>query len=120
MYKILIADNINASAIELLQSNNKYQIDIKNGLSQQELVKQIPEYHAIIIRSATKISSKVLDVAKNLKVIGRAGSGLDNIDVAYAKQKGIAVFNTPGSNSQAVAELTISFILILFFFYFIL
>lgn len=113
MYKILIADTITASAIELLQSNNKYKIDIKNGLSEQELLKQIPEYHAIIVRSATKISSAVLDVAENLKVIGRAGSGLDNIDVPYAKKKGIAVFNTPGSNSQAVAELTISFILIL-------
>jgi D-3-phosphoglycerate dehydrogenase len=113
MYKVLIADKITPSGLELLQSNNKYKIDVKNGLSQHELLKQIPQYHAIIVRSATKISSKVLDVAENLKVIGRAGSGLDNIDVNSAKQKGIAVFNTPGSNAQAVAELTISFILIL-------
>jgi D-3-phosphoglycerate dehydrogenase len=110
MYKILIADKITDSALELLQSNKKYEFELKNGLSEQELVQLIPEYHAIIVRSATKINSKVLDVAENLKVIGRAGSGLDNIDVPYAKQRGIAVFNTPGSNSQAVAELTISFI----------
>jgi D-3-phosphoglycerate dehydrogenase len=110
MYKVLIADKIPDSALNLLQSNKKYHIDIKTGLRETELIKLIPGYHAIIVRSATTISSKVIKVADNLKVIGRAGTGLDNIDVISANKHGIAILNTPGSNSQAVAELTIGLI----------
>jgi D-3-phosphoglycerate dehydrogenase len=107
VYKVFIADKIPDSAIDLLRSNNNYEIEMKYGLSEQELINSISDYHAIIVRSATRITSEVINAAKNLKVIGRAGSGLDNIDLDFAKKCGIAVFNTPGSNSQAVAELTI-------------
>jgi len=110
MYKVLIADKIPEFAVELLRATNKYQVDIRTSLTEQDLIKKIAEYHAIIVRSATKLTSVVLDSAKNLKVIGRAGSGLDNIDMAAAQKYGIEVFNTPGSNSQAVAELTIALI----------
>jgi D-3-phosphoglycerate dehydrogenase len=110
MYKVLIADIIPECALDLLRSDKKYDVDINTGLSELELIKNIPNYHAIIVRSATKLSSPVLDEAHNLKVIGRAGSGLDNIDLDSAKKHGIAVFNTPGSNSQAVAELTIGLV----------
>ncbi len=110
MYKVLVADKIPNSALELLRSDKKYDFDLKTGLTEPDLVKYIPEYHAIILRSATKLTSVVIDAAKNLKVIGRAGSGLDNIDTVSAEKRGIAVFNTPGSNSQAVAELSIGLI----------
>jgi D-3-phosphoglycerate dehydrogenase len=110
MYKVLISDKIPDSAVKLLHDTNKYAIDICTSLTEQDLINKISAYHAIIIRSATKLTSVILDSAKNLKVIGRAGSGLDNIDVSAAKNLGIAVFNTPGSNSQAVAELTLALI----------
>jgi len=110
MYKILITDNLPDSALELITADSNYHIDLNTGLSEQDLIKKIPAYHAVIVRSATKITSAVIDSAKNLKVIGRAGTGLDNIDTISAKKHGIAVFNTPGSNSQAVAELTIGMI----------
>jgi D-3-phosphoglycerate dehydrogenase len=107
MYKVLIADKIPDSAVNLLTSDKKYEVVSSTGLSESDLIQVIPEYHAIIVRSATKLTTAVLEAATNLKVIGRAGSGLDNIDTDTAKNKGIAVFNTPGSNSRAVAELTI-------------
>ena len=111
MYKVLIADKIPDSALELFRSDKKYQVDVKIGLTESELVNNIQEYHAKIVRSTTKLTSVVLDAAINLKVIGRAGTGLDNIDTVSAQNHGIAVFNTPGSNSLAVAELTIGMIL---------
>jgi D-3-phosphoglycerate dehydrogenase len=110
VYKVLIADKIPDSAIDLLKSSNNYEIEIKYGLSEQELIQSISDFHAIIVRSATRVTSAVINAADNLKVIGRAGSGLDNIDLDLAKKRGIAVFNTPGSNSQAVAELSIGLI----------
>jgi D-3-phosphoglycerate dehydrogenase len=110
MYKVLIADKIPDSALELFQSDKKYQIDTKIGLTESELVNNIPDYHAIIVRSTTKLTSTVLDAAINLKVIGRAGTGLDNVDTVSAQKHGITVFNTPGSNALAVAELTIGMI----------
>jgi D-3-phosphoglycerate dehydrogenase len=108
MYKVLIADKIPESALDLIKSNDKFAFKTENGLSEPELILQISEYHAIIVRSATKITSEVINAGKDLKVIGRAGSGLDNIDLNSAKKRGIEVFNTPDSNSQSVAELTIS------------
>ena len=110
MYKVLIADKLPDSALELFRTDKRYHIDLNTGLSEPDLIKKIPEYHAIIVRSATTITSAILDVSKNLKVIGRAGTGLDNIDTVSANKHGIAVFNTPGSNSQSVAELTIGMI----------
>ena len=110
MYNLLIADKLADSALGYLNSKNNFNIDIKTGLSEKQLIAEISDYHAIIVRSATKVTAAIIDAAEHLKVIGRAGSGLDNIDVKYAQSKGIAVFNTPGSNSQAVAELTIGLI----------
>jgi D-3-phosphoglycerate dehydrogenase len=110
MYKVLLADKISDSAVDIINSDEKYETTIKTGLTERDLVKIIPEYHAIVVRSATQITPAVINASKNLKVIGRAGSGLDNIDMDAAKKRGIAVFNTPGSNAQAVAELTIGLI----------
>jgi D-3-phosphoglycerate dehydrogenase len=109
MYRILIADKIPDSAIELIRKNEDFSVTVTNGLTPANLKHEIADYHGIIVRSATKITADVIDAAPALKVIGRAGTGLDNIDVAYAESRGISVFNTAGSNAQAVAELTIAF-----------
>ncbi|MCX7653218.1 MAG: 3-phosphoglycerate dehydrogenase [Fervidobacterium sp.] len=72
-----------------------------------ELIKIMPEIEVLIVRSATKVTAEIIEAGKNLKIIGRAGTGLDNIDVKTAESKGIKVINTPGANSISVAELTI-------------
>ena len=106
-YKILLADPISESAIELLTDAPDVEFKKAFSLSDEELAKEIVPFNALIVRSATTVTKKIIDKAENLRVIGRAGSGLDNIDVAYAEKKGIKVLNTPGTNAPAVAELTI-------------
>lgn len=108
MYKILANDGIDASAAKTLEELG-YSVDT-NHYDGEALEKQIQEVDCIIIRSATKIRKPLIDVAlktKKLKVIIRAGVGIDNIDHAYAKTQGINVRNTPNSSSDAVAELAI-------------
>jgi D-3-phosphoglycerate dehydrogenase len=107
MYKVLIADKLPESAVQMLQKDSQYVVDVNLNLHSAELKAIITDYHAIIVRSATKVTRDIMESASALKVIGRAGTGLDNIDVSCAKEKRIEVFNTTGSNSQAVAELTI-------------
>ncbi len=85
----------------------------KFGLPPEELKKIIGEYDGLIVRSATKVTADLINEAKNLKVIGRAGSGVDNIDVKAAAAKNIIVMNTPGGNTNAVVELTLAYILAL-------
>ena len=96
--------------MHLLRSNPDYQVHLANGMNKAQLLKELAPFHGLIVRSATQVTKDVIDAGENLKVIGRAGSGLDNIDMDYATARGIAVFNTPGSNAQAVAEFTISMI----------
>ncbi len=110
MYKILLTDPIAESAIELLDDAPDVEYKKAYGLSEQEIAKEIKSFNALIVRSATTVTKNILDSAENLRVIGRAGSGLDNIEVAYAEKKGIKVLNTPGTNAPAVAELTIGLI----------
>lgn len=106
--KIIISDGMSKEGIEILQ---KAGIEILNQkFTPEELIKAIPDYDGILVRSATKVTKEVIDAGKKLKLIGRGGVGLDNIDVAYAKEKGIAVLNTPGASSISVAELAISHI----------
>jgi D-3-phosphoglycerate dehydrogenase len=83
-------------------------VDVKTGLKPEELKSIIGDYHALIVRSATKVTAEIIDAAKNLKVIGRAGSGLDNVDKASASKRGIVVMNTPGGNTITTAEHTIA------------
>jgi len=109
MYKILVCDHLSQTALNILEEAPDVEYNQHAGLSEDELVKEVTDYNAIIVRSATKISKKIIDNAENLKVIGRAGSGLENIDQNNAAKKGIRVINTPGSNAPAVAELTIGF-----------
>lgn len=105
--KILIADQLSDKAIEILKSN-KLEVDVKTGLKAEELKEIIGDYDALIIRSATKATKEIIDKGENLKVIGRAGIGVDNVDVAAATEKGIVVMNTPQGNALAAAEHSIA------------
>ena len=104
--KILITDGISETGAKLLQDAGHEVVQQK--MSPEELLQQIGEYDAILVRSATKVRQDAIDAGAKLKVIGRGGVGLDNIDVAYAKSKGIQVVNTPGASSVSVAELAIA------------
>ena len=90
-------------AQKIFEKNN-INVDVKTGLSEEEIIKIIPEYDGMVVRSATKVTKNIIDAAKNLKVIGRAGAGVDNIDVPTAKEKNMIVMNTPGGNANATAE----------------
>jgi len=106
--KILISDPISNRGLEILGKAKNVKCDIKTGLSPEELKQIIPEYDAIIVRSETKLTAKIIEAAHRLKVIGRAGIGLDNVDLAAATKKGIVVMNTPQENAIAAAEHTIA------------
>jgi len=107
--KVLISDNISPNGIKILE-NAGLEVDLKVGMKPEELKACIGEYHGLIIRSATRVTPEIIDAAKNLKVIGRAGSGLDNVDKISATKKGIVVMNTPGGNTITTAEHTIAHI----------
>jgi D-3-phosphoglycerate dehydrogenase len=110
--KVLISDNISPKCIDILEKSG-IEVDVKIGMKPYELKDCIGDYHGLIIRSATRVTSEIINVASNLKVIGRAGSGLDNIDRTAATKKGIVVMNTPGGNTITTAEHTISLMLAL-------
>ena len=107
--KILAADGIAKKGIELLQKD--FEVDVKDKLPAEELLEIIPQYDAIIVRSASKITKEVIDRAENLKIIGRAGVGVDNIDIPAATAKGIIVINSPGGNTIAATEHTMALML---------
>ncbi len=106
--KILVADEISKSGIELLKGEG-YEVDVKTGMKEDELSSVIGGYDVLIVRSATKATGKVIRASK-LKVIGRAGIGIDNIDVPAATERGILVMNAPSGNVVSTAELTIGLI----------
>jgi len=111
MRKILIADSISPLAIDELKKVSEFEVNVKTGMNEEELIKTIPPFDGIVVRSATKVTSKVIDAAENLKIIVRAGIGLDNIDLEAAKKKGIKVANTPAATTISVAELTMGLML---------
>lgn len=110
MPKVLISDKMSPLARECLEQAG-IEVDVITGLDKQGLADIIGDYDGLAIRSATKVTSKMLEAAKNLKVIGRAGIGVDNIDVEAATARGIVVMNTPFGNSITTAEHTISMML---------
>lgn len=103
MIKILANDGIHPDG-QLLLEEAGYQVDLEK-IPQEDLPKVLPNYDVICVRSATKVRKDLIDACPNLKVIARGGVGLDNIDVAYAKEKGLQVYNTPKASSRSVAEL---------------
>lgn len=111
MTKILIADSLDKEAVAELQKVPGFEVTVKTGLSEPELVQVITDFEVVVVRSATKITRPVIEAGKNLKLLIRAGIGLDNIDVAAAKEKGIEVANTPAATSISVAEHTLGLML---------
>lgn len=110
MARILVTEEIAASGLDLLRSAG-HEVDVQVGRSPEELVALIPGAAALIIRSATTVTDELLDAATELQVVGRAGIGLDNVDVEYATKRGVMVVNAPQSNIVSTAEQTMALIL---------
>ena len=110
--RVLIADQLSPAAVSIFKERG-VAIDVKTGLSKEELEKIIGDYDGLAVRSATKATEKVIAAASKLNVIGRAGIGVDNIDVQAATAKGIVVMNTPFGNSITTAEHAIALMLAL-------
>lgn len=104
MKKVLIADPLSNEGLEILRSGQDVEVVVKDDISADDLLREIGDYSAVVVRSRTKITGDVIGAAKNLEVIARGGVGLDNIDLDAAKKAGIAVVNTPEASSASVAE----------------
>ncbi len=109
--KVLVSDPLSNRGLEILGEAKNLKVDLKPGLTPEELKKILPEYDGIIIRSETKLKGDIIEAGARLRVIGRAGIGLDNVDLPVATKKGIVVMNTPQENAIAAAEHTIAMIL---------
>lgn len=104
-FKILVADPIAEKGIELLKAEPSFSVEVKLGLkAEADFAEAAKDAHAIIVRSGVKVTAKVIEAAKNLKAVGRAGVGVDNIDVPAASKRGVVVMNTPGGNTISTAE----------------
>ncbi len=110
--KVLVKEKIADAGVDLLRAN--FEVDLGLEMSEEELRERIGEYDAILIRSATKLTAELIERAERLKVIGRAGTGVDNVDIPAATRRGIVVANAPESNSVAAAEHTLALALALF------
>ena len=110
MIKVLISDPLSQEGIEILK-DCKFKVDEVFKLSENELAKKIKGYDALIIRSGTTVTKKIIEASNKLKVIGRAGVGLDNVDIAAASKKGIVVMNAPAGNTLSTAEHAFSLML---------
>lgn len=108
MHKILVSDKLANEGINYLNTQSGIQVHIQIGLNENELCEIIADYDALLIRSDTKVTKKVLQRASKLKIVGRAGIGVDNIDIAAATEQGVIVMNTPDANATTTAELAIA------------
>src|SRR5687768_1275077 len=102
--KVLVADPISDRGVTELASGGALEVTVKTGLSEDQLVAIIPEFSALVVRRPTKATARLLEAATRLKVIGRAGVGVDNVDVEAATKRGVIVMNTPGGNTISTAE----------------
>src|SRR5467141_2312811 len=109
--KVLVADSIAARGIEELSSDGTVAAVVKTGQSELELVDLIPEFDGIIVRSETKVTADILNAGVKLRVVGRAGVGVDNVDVETATRRGVVVLNAPGGNTVSTAEHAFSLLL---------
>ncbi|MCX5680106.1 MAG: phosphoglycerate dehydrogenase [Candidatus Omnitrophica bacterium] len=112
-FKVLISDSLSKEAVDILQKEKEFKVDVNTKLTPEELRKVIKDYDALLVRSATKVTADIINAADRLKIIGRAGVGLDNVDVEAASKKGIIVVNTPGGNTISTAEHTFSMMMAL-------
>jgi len=106
--KVLVSDDLSKAAVEIM-SGAGLTVDVKTGLPPAELGEIIGQYHGLAVRSATKVTPEILSKAANLRIVGRAGVGVDNIDVKTATEKKVQVINTPSGNAIAAGELAIAF-----------
>lgn len=111
--KVLVSDNLSEVGVKILAESKGMDVDVKVGLSPDELKEIVGEYHGMAIRGATKVTADVIAAADNLRVVGRAGTGLDNVDIPAATKRGIVVMNTPGGNSVTTAEHTLTMMMAL-------
>lgn len=109
--KVLVSDNLGEIGIRMMQEEDGIEVDVRPGLTPEELIGTIGNYEGLIIRSATQVTDNLLEAARRLKVIGRAGVGLDNVDIPAATKRGVVVMNTPGGNVVTTAEHTIAMLL---------
>ena len=109
--KVLVSDNLGQEGIAMFEAAEGIEVDVKTGLSPEQLEGIIGGYDALVIRSATKVTEKLLGAAGRLKVVGRAGIGLDNVDIPAATKHGVVVMNTPGGNVVTTAEHAIAMML---------
>lgn len=102
--KILVSDSLSQLGIDILKRESGIEVDVKTGMKPEELIKVIPDYVGLVVRSATKVTAEVIEAASKLKVVGRAGIGVDNIDLDAAGKKGIIVMNAPDGNVITTGE----------------
>lgn len=112
-FKVLISDSLSKEAVDILQKEKDFKVDVNTKLTPEDLKKVIKDYDALLVRSATKVTKDIINAADKLKIVGRAGVGLDNVDVDAASKKGVVVVNTPGGNTISTAEHTFSMIMAL-------
>ncbi len=110
MLKVLISDKLSEDGVAILKGRKELQVDIKTGLTPEQLAQEIKGYDALVIRSATKVTQAVLQAADKLQVIGRAGVGVDNVDIQEATKRGVIVMNVPAGNTISTAEHTVAMI----------
>lgn len=110
MFKILVAEHLSPSAAAFLQKQKDVELTLAPDLTDSELVQKIREFDALIVRRTTKVTRQVIEAGKNLKLIGRAGSGVENIDLPAASERGVLVLNAPFGNLVSTAELTFALI----------
>jgi len=103
-YKVLISDSLSKEAVEILQKEKEFSVDVNTKMTPEELKKAIREYDALVVRSSTKVTKEIIEAADKLKIVGRAGVRLDNVDVDAASKKGVIVVNTPAGNTISTAE----------------
>lgn len=111
--KVLVSDPLNKEGMVILEEAEGIEVVEKTGLSEDELIEEIKDYQGLIVRSGTTVTGPIIEAASNLKVIGRAGSGVDNVDVKAATSRRIVVMNVPGGNTIAVVELTMGLLICL-------
>src|SRR5438874_3034738 len=109
--KVFIADSISQRGIDELTRDGALAANVQTGLSETQLAEAIPEFAALIVRSQTKVTATILNAAKKLRVVGRAGVGVDNVDVETATRRGVVVLNAPGANTISTAEHAFSLLL---------
>ncbi|XP_016328448.1 D-3-phosphoglycerate dehydrogenase-like, partial [Sinocyclocheilus anshuiensis] len=103
--RVLISESVDPCCKTILQENG-IEVTEKQQMTKEELIAEIQNYDGLVVRSATKVTSDVINAGSNLKIIGRAGTGVDNVDVDAATKRGIIVMNTPSGNTISAAELT--------------